>query len=394
MNLKKFLKDASLVGVISLCLLLVMNFVAFLFLWTEETPSETYFTDRLGPLNSHQLSAYSHMSNIDVNDMLNHTWNAELAGWQYESWLGFREKTRASQFVNVSEQGFRINHRGSGEIDEFDKKIWFFGGSTTFGYGVADWETIPSYLENISGIKTINFGRGYYNSKQENLLFQELLVTGNKPVVAIFLDGINERCDLQIYQDEMKILFNRAQATYKYVYGVEEFFYPALLYSSRFLRKYLGFTLVNGDKHSTITVSAKRSEIIDPNECMKFGVKVKLSDALEKQMEFRKSLCEGFAVKCQTFIQPFAGEHGVHLDYKSFPEKHRGPLKQKFYNLEMMWKRNGAKFVTTALDELEKHGYVDNVHYSATANSLIAEDIYALVEGDIRTSSVGTIRTK
>ena len=73
-----------------------------------------------------------------------------------------------------------------------------FGGSTTFGYGVTDIETIPSVLQQklrASSSKQVcvyNFGRGFYYSTQERILFSNLLVAGIIPELAIFIDGLNE----------------------------------------------------------------------------------------------------------------------------------------------------------------------------------------------------------
>lgn len=76
--------------------------------------------------------------------------------------------------------------------------IFVFGGSTTFGYGIADGETIASALQrklaNSSSkpIRIYNFGRGHYYSTQERILFSNLLGAGTVADVAVFIDGLNE----------------------------------------------------------------------------------------------------------------------------------------------------------------------------------------------------------
>ncbi len=76
--------------------------------------------------------------------------------------------------------------------------IFVFGGSTTFGYGVTDQETIPSYLQEIltskyqTKIRVYNFGRGGYISVQERILFEKLIQAGIIPRVAVFIDGLND----------------------------------------------------------------------------------------------------------------------------------------------------------------------------------------------------------
>src|SRR5262249_29714696 len=75
--------------------------------------------------------------------------------------------------------------------------IFVFGGSTTFGYHVSDEHTWPSYLSQILNetsevnIKVTNYGRGYFNPSQEAILLADLLKSGHRPSLAIFMDGVN-----------------------------------------------------------------------------------------------------------------------------------------------------------------------------------------------------------
>jgi len=72
--------------------------------------------------------------------------------------------------------------------------VFVFWGSTTFGMGLPDDETIASYLQADSSrvITVYNFGRIFYLSRQEEILFQQLLQSGVVPRVAVFIDGLND----------------------------------------------------------------------------------------------------------------------------------------------------------------------------------------------------------
>jgi len=78
------------------------------------------------------------------------------------------------------------------------KSIWFFGGSTTYGSGVPDDSTVPSYLSrdlNASGAGcyvVTNLGVEGYNTNQELILLTEEIKKGRHPDVAVFLDGLND----------------------------------------------------------------------------------------------------------------------------------------------------------------------------------------------------------
>ncbi len=76
--------------------------------------------------------------------------------------------------------------------------MFVFGGSTTFGIGLPDEQTIPSYLGECAAnhsrghLAVYNFGRPGYISSQELILFQQLLNSGFVPRVAVFIDGLND----------------------------------------------------------------------------------------------------------------------------------------------------------------------------------------------------------
>ena len=92
----------------------------------------------------------------------------------------------------MSEFGFRENGSPQRWPPNTDSKIvYVIGGSTTFGYGVADNETIPAALQRELGpnISVYNFGRGFFDSNHELLLFVKLLFEKHPPDLAIFVDG-------------------------------------------------------------------------------------------------------------------------------------------------------------------------------------------------------------
>ena len=120
----------------------------------------------------------------------------------YEPLTEFKEKIKNSKFVSVSELGNRctqINLKNCEPAKGGGDEIWIFGGSTVFGYGLKNDETIAAYLnELIKNKRVINFGQGYYNSNQSRIYFQNLLTFLPKPHAAIFLEGYNDFKNNQI----------------------------------------------------------------------------------------------------------------------------------------------------------------------------------------------------
>ena len=181
----------------SLLLLLVLNLVLYVVMLTRkpqaaDSPLASYGEDNI-------LIAYPDWQKEDVRTLLDETYKQLTV--EYEPFTEFRNKPLRRKFVNVDPAGFRISKNQAPwppRPENFN--IFVFGGSTTFGMGLPDDETIASYLQecarkamHFQGHAAVyNFGRIYYFSTQEMALFQRLLDAGFVPQVAVFIDGLND----------------------------------------------------------------------------------------------------------------------------------------------------------------------------------------------------------
>lgn len=148
----------------------------------------------------------------EILALLKETWTRRFI---YEPFVQFREPPFEGQFIHVTEAGFRTS--GTPQPWPPDKgalNLFMLGGSTTFGYGVSDNETISAYLEGLLAKNTskplhvYNFGQGFYYSSQELIFFQRLLVQGWRPDGAIFLDGLNDffhEQDRPFFTDRLRV---------------------------------------------------------------------------------------------------------------------------------------------------------------------------------------------
>lgn len=144
----------------------------------------------------------------EIQDILEETWKARP--FSYEPFTQFKEREFKGRFVNVDQNGFRVSkNQGVWPPDPDSYNVFLFGGSTTFGYGVPDDQTIASYLQDTlqtkmhKEVRVYNFGRGFYYWFQERVLFERLLRSGYSPDMAIFIDGYNgsifNTCDELFY---------------------------------------------------------------------------------------------------------------------------------------------------------------------------------------------------
>ena len=141
--------------------------------------------------------AYPGWGRDELELLMRETW---LRPYAFEPFTQFKERPFRGRYVNVDEVGFRWS-RGqcAWPPDPSRGDVFLCGGSTLFGYGVTDADTIPSQLRPLlassgrSGAPCVyNFGRGWYYSSQERALFERLLVSGARPARAVFVDGLND----------------------------------------------------------------------------------------------------------------------------------------------------------------------------------------------------------
>ena len=114
----------------------------------------------------------------------------------YEPFVGFLRKDIHVDQLNIT-NGMRSSYQPVAAQAGGLPVVYFFGGSTMEGVSQRDRYTIPSYVARLAEadgvpVEVRNYGRGAYQSRQEVILLQQLLVAGHSPDVAVFYDGHND----------------------------------------------------------------------------------------------------------------------------------------------------------------------------------------------------------
>jgi hypothetical protein len=178
----------------SILLLLLVNLVLYAIMRARrpakpEAPEISFAPDRL-------QKAYPGWREEDVKTLLVET----LREKEYEPFTGFRETPFRGKFVNIDPVGFRVSKdQAPWPPRPRTINVFIFGGSTAFGAALPDDQTIASYLQETAAadrssppLAVYNFARPAYFSRQELILFEELLNGGFVPQVAVFIDGLND----------------------------------------------------------------------------------------------------------------------------------------------------------------------------------------------------------
>ena len=110
----------------------------------------------------------------------------------YEPLTEYRMPANVDAPVSVDKNGVR-----GGVMGTEGPRVVVFGGSTTFGHGLADAETVPAIMAAALaqvGIAARVENRavpGWY-STQDRIAFAEMLAAGTKPDLAVFVHGIDD----------------------------------------------------------------------------------------------------------------------------------------------------------------------------------------------------------
>jgi hypothetical protein len=298
---------------------------------------------------------------------------------QYEPFLQHREAPFKSEFVNVDRRGFRvIGDQAEFPPDSRHMNIFVFGGSTAFGYGVADSDTIASrvqdYLRGTAGVKVnvYNFGRAHYASTQERMLFEQLLLAGHVPNIAVFIDGLNE--------------FVHCDGSLAFTYVLEKFFASGDIPPERKIMLRLPIVRL------LIPDRAHRLSLWEPlpdsaREVETGPTAPNLSKAIDRYLANKdriERLAKDFGVKTLFVWQPvpvynYDMKHHLFVGYDyegSYPQVKAGyriaakRLKDSDLGSNFLW-------IADMQTELKEPLYVSAFHYSPKMSALIAQSIGA-----------------
>jgi hypothetical protein len=120
-------------------------------------------------------------------------------GASWYPYVYWRTAPYSGECVNIDNDGIRRTWTAPQAGNAGRRlRIFMFGGSTLWGWQIADDYTIPSLLardlasKGIGNIEVTNFGQLGYVSSQEMIALLLELRSGNIPDLVIFYDGIND----------------------------------------------------------------------------------------------------------------------------------------------------------------------------------------------------------
>jgi hypothetical protein len=295
------------------------------------------------------------------------TWNS----WVYEPYLEFRERPRRGRFVNVSPQGYRLNGEGRPvALRGGPGTVYLFGGSTSFGYGVRDEDTIASHLESALRMQSrpatvFNFGRCYYSSTQELLLFRSLVQRGFVPETAIFLHGVNEHlASCPQYSNNIAQMFEIAQHQPRARL-------QAVLWSLPVMRVLRPSRLSLLDESNFSFIQSQQSYAFECDPPPGMSPEAYRASIYRMNADLMRGIAAQRGITIRIFVQPVGGYLNA---FTSDPYGRPIPDRSDRIRLvEGVTKGPEESSLAGVLRDLPGEAFVDRVHYTSGANRWIAE---------------------
>ena len=310
----------------------------------------------------------------------------QTVSFKYKPFVEIVENQRKGKFISVGVKGNRCNKNNIKKCKEPNggkSEIWLFGGSTTFGYGVKNDETISAYLENLfeGKKKVINFGSGFYFSTQEKIRFQNLLTGLDSPYAAIFIDGVNELglfwpINESAFSATIKSSLNPGQQ--RKISFIESL-------KIKFTNLYI-YRLIN---EKIFAKKIKNSIHVDGQAATDKQIK-KSIEILKQNHKQNIAIGNYYDIKIVNILQP-APIYEFSYNKTKVPKKYLPEVSNpNIINLKKAYKaidnKNLLNSNSTLLNisklKIDDGMYVDGYHYTPLFNKKIAQEIYSYLDNN------------
>ncbi len=367
--------------------------------WQDEPQVD--LEGKFGHNRSVDLGAYSRLSPSQVEELLDDQDAFTNKGFLYTPWVQFHAPEFHGRWLHTDSSGYRTTKAPRSSSREH-LKVFVFGGSTTFGYGVSDEHTIPSYLQTIwdegdsaESVVVSNYAQAYYYSSQEMQVFLKLIKQGIVPAYAIFIDGLNEvglRTQRVLGYDEpwftpdLTALWDAQRASSRQVNpvrrdGVDDGALLARLPMVRFARSIAARVWPQSISGVEDISESKRSlqAMADPG---RVGREVEaITSVYLSNMTMIHAVCREYRIKCSFVWQPVPF-YKYDKKFLRNPDIRIRPHWQQVFGAMSKIHRNDFLYLGDMLEQSSTRSYVDQVHYNEHVNEEIARAIYRFVHLD------------
>ncbi len=306
---------------------------------------------------------------------------AELQS-EYISYIDWRRLPYKGQTINIDEQGIRYTPQSELATGK-SPLVVFLGGSSMWGTGSNDANTIPAFFAQISRgrYRTINLGEASYNAFQGYLFLKLQMLNGLHPAIVVSYDGVNDADSLM--PERKSFSHSRENQIREVMKGKDSIEEEALSFNNFLLKPLKSFIAEYKNRHVTYrTYDVSREE-----------VEQKAGFLLESWMSTKK-LAETNGAYFIAVLQPNAGFGKPYLKHLRLNE---GSLRSRHLKLDETKLDRYRIYYQVVLEllqtpkykdlsrhvifpkdafDIEDFIYIDDCHVSPNGNKIMAEKIY------------------
>jgi hypothetical protein len=353
----------KLVAVNGLVLFLVLSGI----IWAICLATSIYHLVRAGSKETIAVGARRKASvpNYAKTDWaLTHFMEFDSLPTKYVSYLGWRRLPFAGKTINV--EGPYAQRRTVGPTDPSKPLVYFFGGSTMWGTGADDANTIASQFAQLTGYRAENFGESAYTAHQGLQMLIKLLQDGHRPGIVVFYDGANDiihkcRSELNPWSHAREHqIWSALQAASSREYGLQYMFGPLVRLANN-----VSSSLFKGSRDSKSYFNCDS----DPDKARQ------IAHNLLEDWALARTLVEAYNGKFIGVLQPIAYFSDTKLEHIRLHESERLQFQAVYPLIKQKILEHSGRYDFTRLLDKQEHIYIDFCHLSPNGNKYVAEKL-------------------
>ncbi len=238
----------------------------------------------------------------------------------YFDYITWRRNDFYGETINI-ENGLRKTFKPKVPDQNIKEVFWFFGGSTTWGTGVNDFNTFPSIFSRLNSASSMNFGESGYVARQSLAYLQNLYILGsNDKKKIVFYDGVNDvqvRCRSELgksFSSERELEIRTVMRDRDKKWGFSRTFSQLLDFTKLFVRK--TNLKINNDQFFDCDKNADKANFIAKT----------LVSTWKQAQNLANSNGDGF----EALLQPVALFGNPDVSYLDFKDNYTEALRRQY----------------------------------------------------------------
>ena len=271
----------------------------------------------------------------------------EQLDWEFQPFVGWRRKPFTGNTIKLDPDRRNRSTPHVGGVPA-SPATYFFGGSTMWGVGADDAETIPAFFEKAAGRRAVNFAEIGWTAHQSLNQLEMLITEGERPESVVFYDGVNEvlaKCRSESgFFSHFKV--PEFQAALQYQPNELGYYARPLLFLGRSLAVKLGFAeKPANDGNYDCSSDPRKADLI--------------AEALIHDWELARYLVTSYRGTFHAFLQPVSFQGRARVDHIPVDSVLRDQFDAVYPRIRAKMKQAGlGEDITSVLDG-DEYAYLD-----------------------------------